>query len=84
MDVECSHVSVISRLCSRGHCVSQCAWERPVKMVTPRARVGLLNTSTGCAGTVVIRTLTEGSSAARSPGWVNFLTLGGLGKGKPK
>lgn len=52
-------------------------------MVTPRVRVGLLNTSTGYAGTVV-KTLTEGSSVARSPGWVNFLTLGGLGKAKPK
>ena len=75
MNVECSHGSALSRLCSQGHCVFQCMWERPVKTVTPRVRVGPLNMSVGYAGPVVIRALAEGSSAARSPGWVDFLTL---------
>ena len=46
-----------------------------MKTVTPGVRVGPLNTSTEYAGPVVIRALAESSSIARSPGWVDFLTV---------
>ena len=46
-----------------------------MKTATPRVRVGPLNTSAEYAGPVVIRALAESSSIARSPGWVDLLTL---------
>lgn len=68
----------------RAMCLPEPVGEAGENAVVPRERAGPLSASAGWAGNMVMRAFAESSSAASSPGRVDFLTRGGLGIEKPK